>query len=535
MTALLRELLQNVRLADLLDVALVSAALYAIITWMRRSASKRVMAAVALFVLVYGLARAFEMYLTKMLIEALLAVVFIAAIIVFQADIRRGLDQIGSWLLWRRSSRRRVTTPVLDVLAESAANLAEEHVGALVAVKGREPWDRLIEGGIALDGLVSRPLLQSIFDPNSPGHDGAALIERDKVTKFGAHLPLSTNLDAIEGRGTRHAAAVGLSEQCDALVIVVSEERGCISVAQHGTLTELDSAGELKNALDRFWRARVEPKHDARRRGGGASPMGAGAWWRRPHLQTGLLSVVLACVFWFMFAYRSTTVYRTYAVPIDFRNLEPDQMLEGPIPLEARVTLAGSEQAFRLLDPASLRISIDLASVGDDQRQVTITRDNIRLPADVKIYQVEPRVVPVRAQRLREVQAAIEVATAGELPIGRVLMGLTPEPRTLTLLVPTRNGLDTKSEQAGPIRVLTEPIDLSGINQTTEVRVKLEVPSGSRIRFTGGPGGSGESGDFRGSASSGGSGRSGGMLNAATVEADEFEVTVRIEVGSAKD
>src|SRR5262245_24091892 len=107
MNALVRDLLQNVRLADLLDIALVAAGLYGLITWMRRTASRRIMAVVGLCAIIYALARVFEMYLTKMLLEALLAVAFFTGIIVFQPDIRRGVDPMGAWLLSRRSNKPR--------------------------------------------------------------------------------------------------------------------------------------------------------------------------------------------------------------------------------------------------------------------------------------------------------------------------------------------------------------------------------------------------------------------------------------------
>src|SRR5919106_5454924 len=124
----------------------------------------------------------------------------------------------------------RPQSPLVDTLTEATAHMASLKTGALIAIRGREPWASQIHGGIELGGAVSAPLLYSIFNPDTPGHDGAVLIEDDRLTRFAAHLPLAEELPEVSRYGgTRHAAAVGLSQECDALVIVVSEERGTIS------------------------------------------------------------------------------------------------------------------------------------------------------------------------------------------------------------------------------------------------------------------------------------------------------------------
>src|SRR5699024_8867990 len=128
-----------------------------------------------------------------------------------------------------------------DIIAEAASKMADEKTGALIVIRGNDQWDRHIHGGIKLEGEISLPFLLSIFNPESPGHDGAVLLEDHEITRFGVHLPLSTNLNRQLTSGTRHAAALGMSEHCDALVVVVSEERGVISVAQAGHLFEVDT------------------------------------------------------------------------------------------------------------------------------------------------------------------------------------------------------------------------------------------------------------------------------------------------------
>src|SRR6185369_17449640 len=119
---------------------------------------------------------------------------------------------------------------------------------------GRQLIARQLHGGIALEGLLSEPLLKSLFEPHSPTHDGAAIVEGAALTRFSAQLPLSTDFRQLRGLGTRHAAALGLAERSDALCVVVSEERGQISVAEQSTLRALADAAELERVLAAYLR-----------------------------------------------------------------------------------------------------------------------------------------------------------------------------------------------------------------------------------------------------------------------------------------
>ncbi|MDZ7691262.1 MAG: diadenylate cyclase [Balneolaceae bacterium] len=244
-----------------------------------------------------------------------------------------------------------------------------------------EELDRHINGGIDIKGKVSLPLLQSIFNPTAPGHDGAVLIENDQITKFGVHLPLSKRLDKISQGGTRHAAALGLSEHCDALIVIVSEERGVISVAQSGHLQQLDSADELKNRLQRF-----EKKHYAAQAASWAYPL------QHIHLRSAITAFSLSFLLWFAIAYNADTIYRTYNVPIEYRNLNASNVvMPDSVPIQARVTLSGPEQAFQTMDPSQLAVSFNLDSSNLSTDSLVITQANIELPSDINLYTVSPR------------------------------------------------------------------------------------------------------------------------------------------------
>lgn len=470
MNRFLRDVLAAVRLADVVDVLLLAAVLFVGIGWLRRSrsgsAARRVTALGVVFALVYALADVFDLYLMERLLGVLLIGVLVAAVVVFQADVRRLLDRIGAWSL---SGRRAPVSPAspVDILTEAAARLADGRTGALIAIRGREPWDSHVQGGVELGGKVSRPLLYSIFQPDSPGHDGAVLLEGDRVIRFATHLPLATHLpEASRFGGTRHAAALGLAEECDALVIVVSEERGTISVAQDGTLDEMASAAELGQRLERFWNEHYSEE------GGGSS-----RWWSRRTAESAAMSLVLASTAWLVFSYSGDIVYRSYEVPVEFRNLPAGFALQRDTALTALVTLAGSDQALRRLDPAQLAVSFDLADPSVGENELLITQEQLQLPSGVRLYDVNPRELSVGIERLVAVELPVRVRTLGVLADSLVLL---PQPERVTVLA-------SGDPAELPDYIPTEPIDLSRLPRSGGMRVRLALPPGARLAGEGEP------------------------------------------------
>ena len=376
------ELFRNFRLTDAIDIAMISVMLYSGLVWFKETASRRVVIGITALVVVYFLARAFDLYLTSMLFQAGFAVLVIMLIVVFQEDLRRGFERIATWGTLPVQRRTTVQTTDIDTLVEVAFTLAANKVGALIVLKGREALDRHIGNGVPLLGQLSKLLLLSIFDPHSPGHDGAAVLEQGRVVAFGVHLPLSKNREEIAFRGTRHSAALGLSERSDALVIVVSEERGKVSTAEHGTLREVPAAVVLNRRLERFFEDRF-PKHvDSR--------------WQRFLAHDTLLKAVavfLACIGWLLFAYDVGTIQQTFEVPIEYRNVPTHLSLDGTAPTKAQVTLTGSERAYRFLDPGSLKISIDLGTGLSGNQIVQITGKNLKFPSNLAVHRIQPQVL----------------------------------------------------------------------------------------------------------------------------------------------
>lgn len=455
---------QNVRIVDFLDVFIVSIFLFLFFTWLKQSASKRILISIVIILSFYGLSHLFELYLTELLIRVFMIIALIASIIVFQSDIRRMVDLIGMWDIFRNNRRApKSSSRTIDILTESLSRMAEKKTGALIAVKGREIWDRPIHGGIELNGFISPPLLYSIFSTSSPGHDGAVLLEEDRILKFGCHLTLSTNLKELKNVGTRHAAGLGLSEQCDALVLIVSEERGTISVAQKGTL-HVVTAGQLKEKLEEHWEKHYSNKKADIR-----------ASIRRSSIRTAFASIGITALLWFLLAYQSDVVYRSYMVPVEWKNLQGNLEIVENDPREARITLTGSEQAFRNLDPSALAISLDLQRLKKGNNKFLVAADNLVLPGDLKLYSVEPQVIKLKAEQMNSMRAAVRVQTIGSLPARYSMKYISVMPQSIVLRTPESYG-------SGTDIVLTEPVNLGAITSpVTTIKTRLIPPANSKL------------------------------------------------------
>jgi hypothetical protein len=213
-------------------------------------------------------------------------------------------------------------------------------------------------------------------------------IDGDRINELGVHLPLSKNLAAFGPGGTRHAAALGLAERSDALVIVVSEERGTISVAQHGRLQQIESA-ELTTRLERYYRDRIEPNNTP-------------AWHHGMTRDLGLklMALSLACILWLLVAYRVETIHRTFVVPIEYRNLPETWGIDEPRTTRAELTLSGSERAFDMLDASELTVSFDLDQVRPEAPFSLRTEDNLKgLPDELDVSQIRPENVTITVRR----------------------------------------------------------------------------------------------------------------------------------------
>ncbi len=241
-------------LLNLLDVSITAVFIYAALALLRKTQSIFIFRGIATLVLVYIVAFFLNLKLTTSIFSGFFSFFVIILVVLFQKELRRFFENFSvSFFNPFADEDIPIHKESVEMVTNSIKYFSKKKIGALIVLVGRNHAERFFEGGYKMNGMVSEPLLLSIFDTRTPGHDGAVIIENGLITKFGAHLPLSENFKKYGNLGTRHTAGLGLSERTDALIIIVSEERGTISIARNGVLKVVDSeklAYEIKMFLD---------------------------------------------------------------------------------------------------------------------------------------------------------------------------------------------------------------------------------------------------------------------------------------------
>jgi diadenylate cyclase len=230
--------LAGLRVRDLVDIAIVAFVLYRVLLIFRGTVAIQMLAGLGLLMIARLVSRQADLRSLSFVLENFWAFWVLALIVLFQPELRRTLAEAGRSRVFQRlagqgSAERR---QVLEEIVRAVEALAVKRIGALIGVERQVGLRAYAELGVPMEAVVSAELLGSLFQPGSPLHDGAALIQRDRITAAGCFLPLSRNLGLSRTLGTRHRAAVGLSEETDAVVIVVSEETGVISLAVDGVV-----------------------------------------------------------------------------------------------------------------------------------------------------------------------------------------------------------------------------------------------------------------------------------------------------------
>jgi diadenylate cyclase len=235
---------------DAVDIALVAVILYLILALFRGTRAVQMLVGVAVLVVASLAARALELHSLGWLLDSLWSFWVVVLVVLFQPELRRALAWIGQGEGLRSLLAGSSTaTRVVDEIASVTGSLADRRIGALIVIERGTGLRQYAELGVALDALVSADLLISVFLPYSPLHDGAVFIRDDRVVAAGCFLPLSRNAQVARQLGTRHRAALGITEETDAVALAVSEETGRISVALDGQIEPVTSPEALRTRL----------------------------------------------------------------------------------------------------------------------------------------------------------------------------------------------------------------------------------------------------------------------------------------------
>ncbi|SFL94540.1 diadenylate cyclase CdaA [Pelosinus propionicus] len=244
-------IISTISLLDLLDMIIVAFVLYKLYVMIRDTRALALLKGLIVLLIATVISKWLGLNVINWLLNKTMTVVLVALPIVFQPELRRALEQLGRGNLFKKSVflDEQEQENLLDELGKAVAVLAKNKIGALIVLERETGLSDYIETGIKVDGLVSNEFLINIFIPNTPMHDGAAILRGSRIMAAGCLLPLTEDRSLNKELGTRHRAAIGITEQSDAAVVIVSEETGIISLARGGRLVRDLDAELLKEKI----------------------------------------------------------------------------------------------------------------------------------------------------------------------------------------------------------------------------------------------------------------------------------------------
>lgn len=247
-------------LASVVDIVIVAFFIYQLIKITKGTRATELLKGILFIIIIKFISSIFQLHTTEYIVNFIIQWSAIALIVIFQPELRRGLQHIGRGSLF---SIRKKTNPVdetINEISEAVHYMSRRHIGALISIEMDSSLSEYIKTGIPLDALISSEIIINAFIPNTPLHDGAMILKNFKIASAASYLPLSESAAIPKKYGTRHRAAIGLSEETDAITIVVSEETGDISIAHRSNLMPELSVEKMQNYLKEHLQPETEDK-----------------------------------------------------------------------------------------------------------------------------------------------------------------------------------------------------------------------------------------------------------------------------------
>jgi diadenylate cyclase len=445
-----------IRVQDLADILIMSFLLYQLYSWFRKTRAMQVLLGLGVVTLIYFVTRFLGLYMTSWILQELGTVLIILIIVVFQAEIRQALYRF-SLLRNLFDPREKEQHSHFQQIAETLFMLAKQRTGALLVFKRSDSLAELMLNGVPLDCEITPQILESIFANSAPLHDGAALIKDGRIALASCHLPLSSNPDIPQYLGTRHRAALGLSERTDALVVVVSEERGEVSLAEAGEFVTLDSPAELVAALEQC----VSPVSEK------ASMTIRQKMFSNLLPKMALLLIVTA--FWALITSRQGQI-TTVVAPVRLYGVSDQLVLVKSFPEEVEVQL----KSFSSLTPTPAKLDIsanvDLSGVGEGQAAVRIKNSDFTVPSGMAVASVTPSSIKVWVEKRVRKTVPVRVVARGLPANGTRGYTVVSDPAAVVVEGPA-------SQVSRVDSVATEEIDAGRLVSGKEYQKNLLLPS----------------------------------------------------------
>ncbi|MCF8143654.1 MAG: diadenylate cyclase CdaA [Deltaproteobacteria bacterium] len=447
-------LISTIRWQDIVDIAFNSYILFRLYALFRGTDAFRVLTGIAFLWVLQRIAVSIGLILTSWMMEGIIAVAALIVIVVFRNEIRSVFRVRNIWAILWGLPQKQARTPI-DIITQSVYGLAQQRIGALIVLPGREDIEEVVQKGVPWDGKISTEMIKSIFWPNNPVHDGAAVIRGNRVVEVSAILPLSQRKNLPSVYGTRHRAAAGLSEITDALIIVVSEERGTVTIAQGGDLNNIHSEKDLTMVLKRHLGIRENRTRYLKE--------------RRELYAAAFVSLLIVSVVWFSIS-RGFDAIKTFDIPIEYANRNPNLELLNTSTASVRLYLRGSRALLRSIQPEQIRVGIDLSNAVSGSNTFAITNEHLSIPPGLSLKEVRPMVVDVTIDERAQKALPVQADWVGKLAPGLILVRSTIIPSKVELIGP-RTILDSMST------LYTTRIPLNDITRTGKTDAKLVIPS----------------------------------------------------------
>jgi len=433
---------ESLRWQDLLDILLNSYILFRFYVLFRGTNVLRVLFGLACIWFAQRLALSMGLIVSSWVSQGITAAAALIVVVIFRNEIRSVLQTKNIKAILWELPQKEVTTPI-EVIAESVFDMASRRIGALIVIPGKEELEERVQHGLHWQGRISKEMIISIFWPDNPVHDGAAVITGNRIQEVGCILPLSKREDLPSHYGTRHRAALGLAESTDALVVVVSEERGKVAVAKDGLLQPVYHSPELERRLRNHFGIFLKG---------------------RPGIINESLEIALASVLSIVFTlgiWMSITqgldTLASFEVPVEYMNRKANHEIVKTSEDSVELQISATRSLIRTVDPDQLRVRVDLSKAVIGRNSFALTRENVTLPPGVILKNLDPERIDVALDVQVEKELPLQADWVGKMPEGLLLSSVRLVPSRVVVIGPSRmlENLQTLYTEEIPVEPLT--------------------------------------------------------------------------------
>ena len=373
----------DLRFQDVLDILFLTVVAYHLYLWFRGTKAFKALVGLLALGIVYTAARTWGLFLTTWVFQILWQVLVILIIILFQSEIRQVLERVNPL---QAIGLRKIAKPEkwIPGFAQAVFSLAQRRIGALIIIERGDRVGEFMGEGQPLEGEPNLELLTTVFQKESPLHDGAVLIQDGLITRVACYLPLSPEEGLPKEWGTRHRASIGLSGRCDAWVVVVSEERGEVSLARNNEMIPVATPEKLSQLVLEAMTPLIPPEKTWPER---IRFFLAHQW----PIKAGILSVV--SILWLLLAGQQD-FEATVTVPLRITDIPANMHILEPVNPRVEITVRGLRKDASTLSEKNVLAKLDLSAARFGKKTFSISRDHIQLPNDrISVVSIDPSLI----------------------------------------------------------------------------------------------------------------------------------------------